>query len=503
MRSPSKSQMSKFLRIWTFVLLLFVRYPFDKPAYAAFSTVDSCLQQPQCAGAISAELAPVIAAPTAEAGGAVAISATTTTGAITTTEAVAGVAVVGDVRLSGILAYHVWQSLQNGQAQERARQRYCQAYPNDWVCSPGGGQAPGVLYRITFELRQSNGWGSSYGPWRYGGTNSSPIYGPITGLGWEYSGVASGRRFGFFQFYGYNYKASPFKTRYTTVYPFSSFNVLDPGYAPTQEIRNVTITRADNKPEPGVKPFIPWKDWPQEKRSIAVATLKEPDWQEFIKSMPSGGRLIPGDQLKAPAIVLPGLATDNPDTPQDERLTKKIPGLWTVPSPYPDLNPTPSPSFSPSPTPPPPTNSADPPPNAPPPDEPSNPPDSKPGEVTSEILQEIHDTASSYNNLECVEFANEVEAYLREQGISGRRLKLDTTKQVSQDDYIIDDSFSESEAISTNGHHEGIAITINGEEKVFDNNHGDGVPTEQWKNNLTFHSKEFFGAQFRESGYSF
>lgn len=45
--------------------------------------------------------------------------------------------------------------------------------------------------------------------------------------------------------------------------------------------------------------------------------------------MPEGGRLNPGDRLDAPVIVLPGLDTDDPNTPVDERLTEKIPRDWT------------------------------------------------------------------------------------------------------------------------------------------------------------------------------
>ena len=92
---------------------------------------------------------------------------------------------------------------------------------------------------------------------------------------------------------------------------------------------------------------------------------------------------------------------------------------------------------------------------------------------------------------------------MKEQNIHGRRIKLDTPRQTGADDYILDDSLPGSEAIATNGHHEGIAIRINGEEKVFDNHHPDGVTTEQWKENLVFDSKIRFGASFRETGYLF
>ncbi|MEC4818116.1 MAG: papain fold toxin domain-containing protein [Scytonema sp. PMC 1069.18] len=126
------------------------------------------------------------------------------------------------------------------------------------------------------------------------------------------------------------------------------------------------------------------------------------------------------------------------------------------------------------------------------------------GEVTPEVLQDIHDIVNRYQNFECVECADEIEEYLKMQKIRGRRIKLDTTRQVRDDDYIYDDSLPEmSNPIATNGHHEGIAIRINEEEKVFDNHHPDGVLTAQWMNNLQFISKVHGGASFRKSGYLF
>ena len=244
--------------------------------------------------------------------------------------------------------------------------------------------------------------------------------------------------------------------------------------------------------------------------------------------MPEGGRLNPGDTLDAPTIVFSGLPLDDPTTPEDDRQPKVIPGPWTVP--YPDLAPTPSPSPSPSPspgpepTPPPPTNNTDPPPpdapppannnDSPPPDAPpsdgsSNPPDSAPGEVTSEILQGIYNIASSYKNLQCDECAYAIENYLKEQKIQGKHIDLNTPQPSARyDDYIYDDSLPPNSegisfAISENGHHEGVAVIVNGKDMVFDNHHPNGIPYEEWKKNLVFDSKIRFGAEFDESEYSF
>ncbi len=294
MRSHSKIQMSKFFRIWTFVLLFLTTNILTKPAWAFLSTVDQCLSQPQCAGAIAEELAPVIAAPLPTAGGQVAISATTATGATTSSEAVAGVALIADVRLSGVLAYRVWQIGQNEKAQEKAKQRYCEAYPTDGVC-PKVGEPYYIWFHNSAKQPQylcvlSHTWGPAT-------IGSSPYL-----MGYvDLVDILN-------QSYSYSYFTED-------VYWGKGVNIPFNGYPPTCSFN----------------PAPAWQDWPQAKRDIAVAALKQPDWQEFIKSMPEGGRLNMGDQLESPVIVLPGLDTDDPNTPIDERLAKKLPGSFTNP----------------------------------------------------------------------------------------------------------------------------------------------------------------------------
>lgn len=67
----------------------------------------------------------------------------------------------------------------------------------------------------------------------------------------------------------------------------------------------------------------PWSSWSQQKRSAAVASLTNSDWQDFITSMPEGGRLNRPDILNAPIIVISGQEVDDPNTPIDERIAKK------------------------------------------------------------------------------------------------------------------------------------------------------------------------------------
>ena len=69
---------------------------------------------------------------------------------------------------------------------------------------------------------------------------------------------------------------------------------------------------------------------------------------------------------------------------------------------------------------------------------------------------------------------------------------------------VIDESFSQTIAISENGHHERVAVIISGQEKVFDNNHPNGLPTQQWKENLYFAGRNVSkGVDFKETGYCF
>ncbi len=127
-------------------------------------------------------------------------------------------------------------------------------------------------------------------------------------------------------------------------------------------------------------------------------------------------------------------------------------------------------------------------------------------EVTPEVLQDIGNIVNSFKpeqNLKCVECAKKIEDYLKGRNIHGERIKLETPKTTVRNDLIIDDSISTNEAIADNGHHEGIEIKINREKMVFDNHHPDGVPTEQWKNNLTFYGKEFLTEDFEEKRYRF
>ncbi|MEH2008285.1 papain fold toxin domain-containing protein [Nostoc sp.] len=462
MRLTTNKSVSKSVGIWTFLLLFILKGVFPEPAYGLLSSLDACAVQPECAEAIGLELSPSIAAPTAEAAGTTAISTTTATGATSSSvEAVAGTTVVGDMRLPGVAAFYIWNRAQNEQAQEKAKERYCESHADIVACDGKGGPTGTAWFpnTITF-TQQSDGSYYLYGKWITPNCTASPNY--ASGLGY-------------------------FTNPYLLLVDFSPV----PGC-----VGQVAIEGDPTQ----------WQNWSQYLRNQAVNSLTSSDWQGLISSMPAGGILNPGDKIHAPTIVIPGQETDDPNTPADERLLKKESGFFTFPG-TPDFDKDGIPDsidldndndgI---------INTNDPEPYNPNVPFASSSPDQS-AKVTPEVLQDIRDIVDSYKpkeNFKCVPCAAEIEAYLKQQNIRGRRIKLDSPRQTRYDDFIYDDSLpAGSDAIATNGHHEGIAIKINGEEKVFDNHHPEGVSTEQWMNNLIFDSKIRLGASFIPSGYLF
>ena len=305
---------SKLLGIWLFLSILLLKEAFPKPAYAFLSSRDSCLAQPQCAAAIAEEAVTAVAAPTAS-GVSATIGATTATGVSTTTQVAAGVAMVGDLRLSGIAAYYLWSQAVNGQAQEIARQKYCAAYPFDAVCGP---PAQGFKVRYSVNFQNKGYWEQNFQTRE----NSYLIWGPVEGIVREEKNPSPG--YYHVQIYIRGRDSLGNVKDYWTQGASGGKGVLG------TDSRITRILRFDGQPETDPPP-LPWEDWPQQKRSIAVASLTNSDWQGLIKSMPVGGRLIPGDTVNAPTIVIPGQPEDDPNTPADERLLRKDQGFFNWP----------------------------------------------------------------------------------------------------------------------------------------------------------------------------
>lgn len=306
----------------------------------------------------------------------------------------AGVAVVATVlspqpTATDNLNGYYWSEAQNQAAQEKAKQRYCATYPTDLVCA---GKNP-VYYQVNYQYSAP-----------FFGCNpvakmaeSRQLLGPINSIDWYLNFVSYTRVANLYINFGNNLNAF--------IAGQSGVPCPNPSLF-TAQINSVV--RLDGKADVGGSKD--WQDWPQAKRDKAVGLLTPSDWSEFTKSMPEGGRLNPGDQLEAPVIVLPGLDTDDPNTPADERLPQVFPGPWTIPTPYlipspspspdpePSPSPDPSPAPSPEPTPTPPVASTDPPPDAPPPDEPSDPPDGSDSEDNQTTTDDMWGDLDEINN---------------------------------------------------------------------------------------------------------
>lgn len=106
------------------------------------------------------------------------------------------------------------------------------------------------------------------------------------------------------------------------------------------------VLRLDGKPDAdGNPPPLSWKDWPQAKRDAAVKLLNRTDWQGFIETMPLVKVFRPGDTVNVPTIVIPGQNTDDPNTLEDDRRLKTVPGPYTpLPDYDHDLDGDPNPS---------------------------------------------------------------------------------------------------------------------------------------------------------------
>jgi hypothetical protein len=67
--------------------------------------------------------------------------------------------------------------------------------------------------------------------------------------------------------------------------------------------------------------------------------------------------------------------------------------------------------------------------------------------------------------------------------LKGKQVKLDLGRRDLPWSVIYD--LKREQQIATNGYHEGISITIDGEEIIFDNIDVSGVPRQEWQQNLT------------------
>jgi Papain fold toxin 2 len=97
---------------------------------------------------------------------------------------------------------------------------------------------------------------------------------------------------------------------------------------------------------------------------------------------------------------------------------------------------------------------------------------------SSDLRGQIAQIASQFRLFECVQCSHSIQDFLTQLGISGKRVKLDTGTAKGTYGNIYHDGLQRN--ISTNGKHEGIITSIDGQELVFDNIYPLGVNKTEW-----------------------
>ncbi len=112
-----------------------------------------------------------------------------------------------------------------------------------------------------------------------------------------------------------------------------------------------------------------------------------------------------------------------------------------------------------------------------------------------DICQEIAKIASLYGVFQCIECSQAIKEFLIVRNLHGKQIKLDLGRQDLPWAVIYD--LQRQQQIATNGYHEGISITIEGEEIVFDNIDHSGVTRQEWLQNLTSPTLELGMGSFK------
>jgi len=102
-----------------------------------------------------------------------------------------------------------------------------------------------------------------------------------------------------------------------------------------------------------------------------------------------------------------------------------------------------------------------------------------------EIYQEVGKIVGQFPLLKCKECAETVMAWLKENGIEGKFLRLKTRKR--NDFFIVSERYSSNESITDNGVHYGVEVMG----LVFDNLSGEGMLREAWIKDFSCRSGEF------------
>lgn len=104
------------------------------------------------------------------------------------------------------------------------------------------------------------------------------------------------------------------------------------------------------------------------------------------------------------------------------------------------------------------------------------------GKIPARQIDEIRAIAEQYDIGTCLQCAATIKSYLKSQQIKGRHIRIETLSPYGLQGIIYDDGINQQ--IATNGFHEGIAIDIEGVEKVFDNLYHKGKPIDEWLQDL-------------------
>jgi hypothetical protein len=97
---------------------------------------------------------------------------------------------------------------------------------------------------------------------------------------------------------------------------------------------------------------------------------------------------------------------------------------------------------------------------------------------SSDLRQQIAQIASQFRLFECVQCSQSIQDFLTHLGISGKRVKLYTGTSKGKYGNIYHDGLQRN--IATNGKHEGIITSIDGQELVFDNIYPLGAIETEW-----------------------
>ncbi|MEG4424550.1 MULTISPECIES: papain fold toxin domain-containing protein [unclassified Microcoleus] len=112
-----------------------------------------------------------------------------------------------------------------------------------------------------------------------------------------------------------------------------------------------------------------------------------------------------------------------------------------------------------------------------------------------EIREDIAKIASRYGVFQCVECSQAIKEFLTIRNLNGKQIKLDLERQDLPWSVIYD--LRRQQQIATNGYHQGISITIDEQEIVFDNIDCSGVNRQEWLQNLTSPTLELGMGSFK------